>query len=189
MNLVCVVTAAGLSKRFGSDKLAYPIEGNPMGIRCLELYADLPFTHKILVTSAEREYLKKAGEELGYEVCLNPHPAEGMGISVALGTKRAIPHAPEGILYAVGDQPYLSATSVLALLEAFEREPDCIWVLGSKGRRGKPSIFPKSCFEELMQVQGDKGGRPVIQAHPELLRILEVDEKELLDLDIREESI
>lgn len=187
MNLACVVTAAGLSKRFGSDKLAYLVEGKPMGIRCLEMYAPLPFSHKILVTSKERRYLQKAGEELGFEVCLNPNPAGGMGASVAMGTKAAVNRSPDGILYAVGDQPYLTQKSVLALLEAFEKEPDCIWVLGAKGRRGKPSIFPKSCFAELLQVTGDTGGRPVIQAHPELLRILEVEEKELLDLDIREE--
>lgn len=189
MNIACVITAAGLSKRFGSDKLAYPIEGKAMGIRCLELYATLPFSQRILVTSEQRQYLVEVGKKLGYEVCLNPHPEEGMGVSVALGTQNVLNPALDGILYAVGDQPYLTQKSVLALLEAFKEEPDCIWTLGSKGRRGKPSIFPKSCFGELLQMTGDTGGRPVIRAHENLLRMVEVDEKELLDLDIREELI
>lgn len=158
-----------------------------MGVRCLELYATLPFSQRILVTSENRQYLMEAGERLGYEVCLNPHPEEGMGVSVALGAKTALNPTLNGILYAVGDQPYLTRKSVLALLETFGKEPDCIWVLGSKGRRGKPSIFPESCFAELLQMTGDTGGRPVIRAHENLLRMVEVDEKELLDLDIREE--
>lgn len=189
MNIACVVTAAGLSRRFGGDKLAFPIAGKAMGIRCLELYASVPFAQRLLVTSENRLYLRKAAEALQYEVLLNPCPEEGVGISVALGTQAVLEHAPDGILYAVGDQPYLTPKSVLALLEAFEREPDCIWTLGSKGKRGKPSIFPKSCFVELMQMQGDSGGRPVIRAHPDLLCMVEVDEKELMDLDIREELL
>lgn len=189
MNIACVVTAAGLSRRFGGDKLAFPIEGKPMGIRCLELYASIPFSERLLVTSENRLYLREAAEALQYEVLLNPRPEEGMGLSVALGTQAVLEHVPDGILYAVGDQPYLTSKSVLALLEGFEREPDCIWVLGSKGKRGKPSIFPKSCFGELTQMQGDSGGRPVIRAHPDLLRMVEVDERELMDLDIREELL
>lgn len=189
MNVACVITAAGLSKRFRGDKLAYPIDGKAMGVRCLELYAGLPFNQRILVTSEQRPYLVDAGKKMGYEVCLNPHPEEGMGVSVALGTQAALNPALDGILYAVGDQPYLTKKSILGLLKAFEEEPDCIWTLGSKGRRGKPSIFPKSCFAELLQMTGDTGGRPVIRAHENLLRMVEVDEKELLDLDIREELI
>lgn len=160
-----------------------------MGIRCLELYAMIPFSRRILVSNESRQYLIEAGEKLGYEICLNPHPEEGMGVSVALGTQTALKPVLDGILYAVGDQPYVTQKSVLALLEAFEREKNCIWALGSKGRRGKPSIFPRSCFEELLQMTGDTGGRPVIRAHADLLRMVEVDEKELLDFDIREELV
>lgn len=189
MKVVCVLTAAGLSKRFGEDKLAYPIDGTPMGIRCLELYAQVPFAHRILVTTKERVYLQEAGERLGYEVLLNPSPEAGMSGSVVLGTEAALNRTPDGILYAVGDQPYLREETVSALLKAFEEEPHCIWALGKKGKSGKPSFFPKTCFDELLRLTGDRGGRPVMQAHPDLLRLLETEERELLDLDIREEIL
>lgn len=189
MKVVCVLTAAGLSKRFGEDKLAYPIDGTPMGIRCLELYAQVPFAHRILVTTKERIYLQAAGERLGYEVLLNPSPEAGMSGSVVLGTEAALNRTPDGILYAVGDQPYLREETVSALLKAFEEEPHCIWALGKKGKSGKPSVFPKTCFDELLRLTGDRGGRPVMQAHPDLLRLLETEERELLDLDIREEIL
>lgn len=189
MKVVCVLTAAGLSKRFGEDKLAYPIDGTPMGIRCLELYAQVPFAHRILVTTKERIYLQEAGERLGYEVLLNPSPEAGMSGSVVLGTEAALNRTPDGILYAVGDQPYLREDTVSALLKAFEEEPHCIWALGKKGKSGKPSVFPKTCFDELLRLTGDRGGRPVMQAHPDLLRLLETEERELLDLDIREEIL
>lgn len=189
MKVVCVLTAAGLSKRFGEDKLAYPIDGTPMGIRCLELYAQVPFAHRILVTTKERVYLQEAGERLGYEVLLNPSPEAGMSGSVVLGTEAALNRTPDGILYAVGDQPYLREETVSALLKAFEEEPHCIWALGKKGKSGKPSVFSKTCFDELLRLTGDRGGRPVMQAHPDLLRLLETEERELLDLDIREEIL
>ena len=38
MKIALVLTAAGSGKRFGSDKLAYPIDGKPMLLHALELY-------------------------------------------------------------------------------------------------------------------------------------------------------
>lgn len=184
MKLVCVLTAAGLSRRFGADKLACPIEGVPMGIRSMALYEELPFSARILVTCAARPYLMEAGERHGWQTLLNEHPEAGMSGSVILGTRAAMAAGAEGILFAVGDQPYLQKNSVLSLIRAFEKEPEQIWALGCGGRSGKPSVFPKSCFQELLKLTGDRGGKPVMLAHPELVSLLETPERELTDLDV-----
>ena len=97
MKLVCVLTAAGLSRRFGTDKLACPIEGVPMGIRSMALYEELPFSARILVTCAARPYLMEAGERHGWQTLLNEHPEAGMSGSVILGTRAAMAAGAEGI--------------------------------------------------------------------------------------------
>ena len=52
------------------------------------------------------------------------------------------------------------------------------------GRRGNPVLFDRSLFAELAAQQGDRGGREVIQAHPERVATVAFDRPELqTDLD------
>ena len=48
-------------------------------------------------------------------------------------------------------------------------------------------IFPASLFVELLEVEGDRGGRQVIAVHPELLRTIDVSSTELKDIDTKED--
>ena len=57
----------------------------------------------------------------------------------------------------------------------------------AEGRRGNPVLFPAALFEELLQVTGDRGGRQVIAAHPDLLRTVTVPAAELKDIDTKED--
>ena len=48
-------------------------------------------------------------------------------------------------------------------------------------------IFPATLFSELLTVTGDRGGRQVIAAHPELLRTVAAAPEELKDIDTKED--
>ena len=188
MRLACLLTAAGQSARFGEDKLLLPMEGQPMGVHALDVLLQGPLDLRVLVTSADKRYLMAAAAERGFDVLVNPAPERGMSTSVRLGTEHI--HAAgayDGILYAVADQPYLSGDTVRRLMAAFESEPGCIWAPEAEGKRGNPVLFPAALFEELMAVQGDRGGRQVIAAHTELLRTIPVSPEELKDIDTKED--
>lgn len=189
MKLACIVTAAGQGKRFGSDKLAFPIEGVPMGVALLKKLQPLPFAYKALVTSPDKAYLIKAGRENGYGIVLNDAPGEGLSRSVRLGMTAIEREGTfEGVLCAVADQPKLREGTLLRLLAAFSKEPDCIWALSAGGKRGNPVLFPWKYAKELLEATGDRGGRAVIEAHREALRLLEAEPDELMDLDTKEEA-
>ena len=188
MKLACLLTAAGSGSRFGEDKLRLPIGGEPMGIHALNVLHQAPFDLRVLVTRADKEYLMAAARERGFAVVVNPAPERGMSSSVRLGTAHILETgAYDGILYAVADQPNLSTDTVKRLAEAFLHEPQYIWAPVADGRRGNPVIFPASLFAELLEVEGDRGGRQVIAAHPELLRTMDVSPKELKDIDTKED--
>lgn len=188
MKLACLLTAAGAGSRFGMDKLRLPVAGQPMGIHALDVLCQVPFALRVLITSADKRYLIESAAEKGFSVVINPAPEQGMSSSVRLGTEHICRSgAYDGILYAVADQPNLQAATVERLLNAFTREPECIWAPEADGKRGNPVIFPASLFEELMKISGDRGGRQVIGAHPELLRTISVASVELKDIDIKED--
>ena len=188
MKLACLLTAAGSSSRFGEDKLRLTVGGQPMGIHALNVLQAAPFDCRVLVTSADKGYLIDAASEKGFAVVINPAPERGMSSSVRLGTEHICASgAYDGILYAVADQPNLKAATVLRLIEAFMAEPGCIWAPEAEGKRGNPVIFPAALFAELIQVTGDRGGRQVIAAHPDLLRTVSVPAEELKDIDTKED--
>lgn len=188
MKLACLLTAAGSGSRFGEDKLRLPVAGQPMGVHALDVLQASPFALRVLVTSADKEYLMEAARERGFAVVVNAAPEQGMSSSVRLGTAHICQTgAYDGILYAVADQPNLSASTVEKLIDAFEREPACIWAPEAEGKRGNPVIFPASLFPELVQISGDKGGRRVIAAHRDLLRTVQVPARELKDIDRKED--
>ena len=188
MNIACLLTAAGSSSRFGADKLRLPVDGMPMGVRAVEVLFEVPFALRVLVTSVDKGYLMEAAKERGFDIVLNIDPSRGMSSSVRLGTEHILRSgAYDGILYAVADQPNLRAATVKMLTEAFAAAPACIWAPKAGGKRGNPVIFPAALFQELTAVTGDRGGRQVIAAHPELLRTVYVDATELKDIDTKED--
>ncbi len=190
MKLALVLTAAGSSKRFGSDKLAYPIDGKPMLLHALELYDRLKdrFVSRTVVLQPGAEERRRAAERMEYQVTENPDPERGMASSVVLGTESAMKAGPDGILYAVGDQPRVTETTVLKLIEAFQKDPTRIVAPAAHGRRGNPVLFPKDLFSELLSLTGDVGGSQVIARYPDRLVTVEVPAEELRDFDTLEAS-
>ena len=188
MKIALVLTAAGSSKRFGSDKLAYPIDGKPMLLHALELYDRLRdrFVSRTIVLKTGAEERRMIAERMEYRVAENPDPERGMASSVVLGTENALKSDPDGILYAVGDQPRVTETTVLALLDSFIKDPTRIVAPIANGKRGNPVLFPRDLFPELLKLSGDLGGSQIIARHADRLLTVEVPAQELRDFDTRE---
>ncbi|MBQ2770320.1 MAG: nucleotidyltransferase family protein [Clostridia bacterium] len=189
MKLGLVLLGAGNSRRFGSNKLLYPVDGQPMGCRALELFAKSRAIRRIYVSQEGYHPLWKRARELGYETVMNPAPERGMASSLVLGLEALLngeQEAPEGILFGVSDQPNLSEASLATLENTFFENPQRICCLSAQGRRGNPAIFPRALYSELSKLEGDVGGRQVIRQHPELLLPVEaLSPRELDDMDER----
>ena len=190
MKIALVLTAAGSSTRFGGDKLAYPIDGKPMLLHALELYARLSdrFVSRVLVLKSGAKERREIAERMGYRVDENPQPERGLASSVIIGTEKAQACAPDGILYAVGDQPHVRTETVEKLLSAFEADPTRIVAPTANGKRGNPVLFPKALVPELLKLNGDVGGSQVIQRHADLLVTVPATAEELTDIDTRASS-
>ena len=109
--------------------------------------------------------------------------------TVRLGVEKLLQTESEldGIMFAASDQPCLKAASIQNLLNAFDKNPNNIYRLCWEDTMGNPVIFPRSVFEELLNLPEGKGGGVVIKAHPELVRTVSaLDERELIDCDTPE---
>lgn len=178
MKLGCVVMAAGASCRFGENKLLQDFLGRPLFACVLEAVQGV-FDRVVVVTGYEP--IKVYAEKLGFSVAENLHPELGVSHTIRLGLEAL--QDCDGVVFTTADQPWLSQKTFLGLKEAFLQEPDFLYAVADGENIGNPCLFPKAFFEELAHLQGDVGGKKVILRHRESLRLLSVDEKELLDCD------
>jgi molybdenum cofactor cytidylyltransferase len=158
-----LLLAAGLSRRFGRQKLLEPWNGEPLVRAAARRLLEAGLKPVVVVVSAEPRFDDAlAGLPLG--VVQNPAPELGISQSIRIGV-RALPDACPAALIAVADQPYLTADAIADLRDAFS--PGRIVVPCYGEQRGNPPIFDRRFFPELLRLEGDHGGQAVVSAHPE----------------------
>ncbi|SHJ76276.1 molybdenum cofactor cytidylyltransferase [Geosporobacter subterraneus DSM 17957] len=175
-----IIMAAGFSKRMGSEKLLLPVEGMPMVERVIR--AAIGGGLEEIIFIYRRQELKALAEKYGLKTVYNGAASEGQSASLKLGIAAASLEA-EGYLFFVGDQIFLTPSVIHQLLAAFHQNPQGIIVPVYKEKRGNPVLFPKGLREELMQVEGDQGGRGLLEKYKERVVWLPIEE-ENADIDV-----
>ncbi len=176
--------ASGSSRRFGSNKLLYPLEGKPMflyGLETLQQAARGRDACTITVISRYPEIRQAAGER-GIAAVDSPESAHGISHTIKAGLQALGPLSDDDFLvFAVADQPWLTVSTVRRLLDAARPGVMCA-SLCWQDRPGNPTLFSAALVPELMALEGDTGGRAVLKKHPCLM--IEADNiHELEDLD------
>ena len=186
MDIGCVLMASGFGTRFGANKLLAQAGGVSLVRRALDLYGQVLFRRRALVSQYPE--ILALGASLGFLPVRNEEAAQGISASARLGT--AALEEMDALLFGVCDQPWLSPASVKRLLEAARVHPGDICALSWRGRRGNPVVFPAVFFPELLALTGDTGGGQIMKRHPDRVRLVEVDHpKELSDIDRPEDLL
>ena len=172
--------AAGGGTRFGGGKLLARFRGESLYRRTLELLPGQALD-AMAVVSGEPEILA-AAEAMGFLPVRNDRPEEGVSRTIRLGLE-ALGDCGAA-LFMVADQPLLTRETVARILSLGAEHPDRIVAPERPdGQLGNPCLFPAVFFPELRALEGDRGGRRVISAHPEALWAVPVPEEELIDTD------
>lgn len=182
--IAAVFLASGRGKRFGGDKLLWPVEGVPMAER---VFRSLPEEISGIVVTGSSEIAALAHKYPHLAIMENKDERDDVAQTIRLGVE-ALPEDVEGALFFVCDQPWLKRSSVLRLAEAFQKDPTKIYVLSHGARMGNPCLFPREFFPELLCLPSDTGGKTVITRHPERVCLVPVtDARELEDVDYKPE--
>lgn len=160
-----LVLAAGTSTRFSQgNKLLRSVEGVPLARRTVQAYVDAGLDEVIVVTGYQAVQMEEALAGLPLRLVHNPRFPEGQSSSLRAGVE-ALTTSTAAAIIGVADQPYLP-TSVIDEMVLLYRTSSCILIVPRyAGQRGNPVLFDASLFPELVSVEGDIGGRPVLQAH------------------------
>jgi CTP:molybdopterin cytidylyltransferase MocA len=183
-----LLLAAGASSRMGGrDKLVEPVDGQPLLRR--SALAALGTGAPVLCTLPPDRALRRAALQ-GLEVTLVevPDAATGMAASLRAGL-RALPDRATGVMVLPADMPGFTAAALASLIAAAQTDPQTLIRGGAEdGTPGHPVIFPRDLWADLAQVTGDEGGRSVIRAHRNRVRVIPLPGRmATLDLDTPED--
>lgn len=179
-----VILAAGSSSRLGFNKLCVKIDGQAVIRKTVELF--MAFADRIVVvTGHERERIEHELNGLPVLFAHNVNHSQGMSSSV----KTALPHVTDtdGILFHLGDKPFLTKLTIERTLEVF-REGGAIVLPVFNGVRGHPVLVRSRLFlDEMATVEGDMGLRKLVERHADEVRTVEGDEGAVFDIDSQED--
>lgn len=175
LKVSAIVLAAGSARRFGSDKLMADLHGQPVFQHVLNTLAGFDF-HEILA-------VVRPGYSLSApDVCVveNPRAEDGMGRSLALGIASLV--ATDAAFVVLADMPFLPDGIFHQMTRALP-EYDIV-APRHNGQIGHPVLFSSVCFADLLALDGDRGGRVLMESGRYRVRLVDSDSDGVLrDID------
>ena len=180
-----LVLAAGLSRRFGGNKLLSDWKGQPLVSHAVEAACTAAVDEVVVVTGHEAD--KVAAAVLAYaprpvRIIQAPGYTEGMAASLRAGIADLEPNVHAAAVF-LGDMPDVPHAVGIQVLEAvLDGAPAAAPVF--EGRRGHPVAFGADLFAALRTLSGDEGARSIFSGLGEAwVRISCKDAGILLDID------
>jgi len=155
----CAVLAAGAGTRFGrpGEKLVARARGKPLVQHAIDAACESRATHCSVILGAGAEAVLAAVDPRRASVYANDGWARGLSSSIAVATGA---HAgDDALVLLLGDAPGVTCADVDALIDAWLRRRDRAAALRRGTIWGAPAIFPRSRFEALAGLRGDRGAK------------------------------
>ena len=205
-----IYMAAGNSRRFGSNKLFYELDGKPMYRHLLERLIEIKDRYNnsesynplidITVATRYREILDYCSSIPDCHAVLSPDSEKGISYTIkagimavqeqkkqekSSGVSQNSAETEEYYMFAVADQLYLKSKSVIKLIDKVLENTggeQLVFSLRCGDAVGNPCVFNSSLIPQLLSLEGDKGGRSVAKKH-DCVYVDIADESELMDID------
>lgn len=176
--------ASGFGKRMGRNKLFLPYRNKFLVEHIIEKATVCDFYSTIIIARDER--ILRLAEKAGLKAVKNNNAEEGQSKAIKLGIKNS--PKTDGYMFFTADQPLLNEETIKLLMETFEKNKENIIVPIALEKRGSPVIFPFKYMDELLKLEGDTGGRGVINNNIRDVLFVDVkDENLLMDVDTWED--
>jgi CTP:molybdopterin cytidylyltransferase MocA len=157
VSVAAVVLAAGASRRLGRPKQTVEIGGETLLARAVRVAREARLDPVIVVVAdpALAQLLRPGG----VTVLLNLDASEGIASSIRVGIAGAKRLDVSGAILMTCDQVAVTADHLCSLCA----RPEFAAGSAYAGAIGIPAYFPVAAFENLLQLQGDRGARDLLQ--------------------------
>jgi molybdenum cofactor cytidylyltransferase len=186
-HIAAIVLAAGGSTRMGKPKLLLPWQGEALIRWPVRTALEAGLSPVIVVTGAYPREVTTALNGLAVDIVHNADWEAGQSTSVRCGIL-ALPQEAEAVVILLGDQPQLPVSLVQKLVFEYRSSIKSIpiFISSFKNKRRNPVLFDRSVFHDLLNLEGDAGGRMIFSLYPG--KYVPVDDPTIfLDIDSPED--
>lgn len=178
--MLAIIMCSGLSRRMGKNKLLMKLNGKVIVEYVIENVLKSDFDEVIMVYGDEE--LKVIADKYKLKSIYNPLRELGQSEAIKLAIEKIDNH--KGISFFMGDQPLLSYNTINLLLKEFNLDQVSIIASSYNGKMGAPVIFPSYLKDEFLKLEGDVGGKIIINNNASKLKKVEIlNDYEGLDID------
>ncbi len=174
--VAALVLAAGASSRFGSPKPLALLDGRPMVETLLDV-ARAAGLGPIVVVLGHAAAAIEAGVAWGdARRVRNPDPDRGLASSLRAGLVAIAGLEPrvDAVVILLADQPRTDPSIIDRLIAARAAERPIVVPRYAAGGGHNPVVLERFGFGLATEATGDRGLGPVIDAHPELVTVVDV---------------
>lgn len=182
-----IILAAGLSNRMGEPKLLLRVKGEPLISYPVSLASENELNPIVIVTGKDMKQLQQSlatYKDVTYME--NPQFESGMASSLKAGI-REIQGLVDAAMIFLGDQPFIPSEVIQTLIQEYTLNKEKgVKIIRPRyaGTPGHPIIFDSSLFEQFESLDGDEGGKRVIQANRKYVKFIDfVNEEWGVDID------
>lgn len=175
-----VILAAGQSTRMPSGKLLQPFHGQPMIRWPVQTALASGIRDVVVVTGHRADEVTLTLTDFPVTIVKNDDFADGLSSSLRCGV-RAVSERASGFIVMLGDMPLVEETMLQKLVNRFD--PSCKRAIGVpqyRGQRGNPVLWDRQFRNEIMTLTGDKGAKPMMALHADLVYEVEADSDAVL---------
>jgi len=185
--LSAILLAAGESKRMGEPKQLMPLGKHTLLEQAIDNLLNSSVDETIVVVGHKAEEITRAIATKPVKIMFNPNYQQGMSTSIVAGLILVDPRS-QAVILALGDQPLVESRTINQLIDAFNSHDKGIAVPTHRGKRGHPIIFNIKYKAELLELEGDIGGREIIKNHPDDVLEVAVDSTSVIsDIDTQDD--
>jgi molybdenum cofactor cytidylyltransferase len=142
----------------GPHKLLAEWRGKPLVAHVVDALAAAGLPPPVVVLGAEADRVRAALGDRAVHPVIAADYADGLAHSLRAGLN-AVPAQWDAVLVCLGDMPRLDAVLLRALASAPGEVAVPVW----NGKRGNPVRWGRAHFAALLQLEGDVGGKALLQ--------------------------
>ena len=159
-----VILAAGTSSRMGKNKLFLTLAGSTVLRRSVETALAAGLEPVLVVLGHESERARAELEGLACRPVLNAGYARGMNTSLSAGIA-AVPADASAAVVLLGDMPLVTAEMIRELLDRWRGSQAPLGISLYGDVVAPPILYGRALFPELRALDGEAGGKSVIERH------------------------
>ncbi|MGE5297373.1 MAG: nucleotidyltransferase family protein [Solirubrobacterales bacterium] len=168
-----IILAGGLSRRMGRPKpLLRFSEDRTFLDQIVAILRSSQVDRITAVLGAHAELVQQSIDSSGARVVVNRECEKGQLSSLIVGLT-SLPADSEAIVLCLVDNPLVTVETVDRLVAAFRKTGNPIVIPIHEGKRGHPTVFGASLFQELIEAPASEGAKYVVRSHAD--QVLELD--------------